>query len=272
MYLESPKEKLFYRQWPVTSPKAVVVISHGLGEHSGRYEHVADFLNQRGMIVYAIDHRGHGKSAGIRGHVENFSQYTEDLGLLISELQMQHEGLPFHLLGHSMGGLIATGYALRYETVIASLVLSSPAYGVIGLANKISLRLAPLLVLLAPTMSLSNGLDAKAVSRDPSVVESYQADPLVHDRVTPTWARAFYAEQRFVAREIARLAVPTLMLVAGADSLADPDKALALFERITGEDKDLQVYPQSFHEIFNEPEQDEALEMTQGWFETAQSC
>ena len=271
MYLESPKEKIFYRQWPVITPKAVVLICHGLGEHSGRYGHVAGFFNQGGMTVYAIDHRGHGKSAGMRGHVKHFSQYTEDLHLLISELRLQHPGLPFHLLGHSMGGLIATAYALRYEAVISSLVLSSPAYGVIGLVNKISLLLAPLLALLAPTMSLSNGLDAKAVSRDPAVVKSYQEDPLVHDQVTPTWAAAFHSEQRFVARNISRLAVPTLMLVAGADSLADPDKALALFETITREDKDLQVYPQSFHEIFNEPEQDEALKLTQSWFESAQS-
>lgn len=268
MYLESSKEKIHYRQWQVAAPAAVLVISHGLGEHSARYGHVADFFNQQGISVYAIDHRGHGKSGGQRGHVDYFSQYSEDLHLLISQIRLQHPGLPIHLLGHSMGGLIATGYALRYDTDIASLVACSPAYGVMGLANKVSLRLAPLLALLMPTKNLSNGLDAGAISRDPVVVQTYQNDPLVHDQITPAWARAFIREQGFVAREINRLRVATLMILAGSDSLTDPALSKALFEKIAADKKQLSIYPAAFHEVFNETEQFQALEEVLVWLDS----
>jgi acylglycerol lipase len=271
MYLESSTEKIFYRQWQVSAPMAVLLISHGLGEHSARYTHVAEFFNEQGITVYAIDHPGHGQSGGSRGHVENFSQYSEDLHLLISQLRLQHPGRPVHLLGHSMGGLIATGYTLRHDTIIASLALSSPAYGVMGLANKASLLLAPLLALLAPTMSLSNGLDAHAISRNPVVVKAYEDDPLVHDRITPAWARAFTREQAFVAREINRLTVSTLMLVAGSDSLTDPTLSKALFEKIAADKKKLSIYPAAFHEVFNEEEQFEALEELLSWLDPKDS-
>jgi alpha-beta hydrolase superfamily lysophospholipase len=271
MYLEFSAEKIFYRQWQVSAPVAVLLISHGLGEHSARYGHVAEFFNQQGISVYAIDHRGHGKSGGSRGHVEDFAQYSEDLHLLISQLRLQHPGLPVHVLGHSMGGLIATGYALRYDKVIASLVLSSPAYGVMGLASKASLLLAPLLALLAPTLSLSNGLDAHAISRDPAVVKAYQDDPLVHDRITATWARAFRREQGFVAREINRLRVASLMILAGSDSLTDPALSKALFEKIAADKKQLSNYRAAYHEVFNEQEQFEALEELLSWLDPKDS-
>ena len=267
MYLESSTEKIYYRQWPVSEPVVVLLISHGLGEHSARYAHVAEFFNQQSITVYALDHRGHGRSGGLRGHVEDFSQYSEDLHLLISQLRLQHPGLPVHLLGHSMGGLITTGYALRYDRVIASLALSAPAYGIMGLANKASLLLAPLLALLAPTMSLSNGLDAHAISRDSNVVKAYQDDPLVHDRITPAWARAFRREQGFVAREINRLKISTLMILAGSDSLTDPAVSKALFEKIAAEKKQLLIYGAAFHEVFNEAERFKALEEVLVWLD-----
>lgn len=264
MYLQHNRD-IYYRQWPVLQARAVLLIAHGLGEHSARYKHVARFFNQQDIAVYAIDHRGHGESAGFRGHIEDFSHFSEDLHLLAQQLRLQYPAQPIHLLGHSMGGLIATGYALRHDSIIDSLVLSAPAYGVQGLGNKLSLKMAPLLALLAPTMGMANGLDVQAISRDPSVVKAYQDDPLVHDRVTPTWAAAFGREQRYVARELNRLSIPVLMLVAGSDRLTDPAVATALFEKITAAKKKLTVYPQAYHEIFNEPEQLEALQAVQDW-------
>jgi alpha-beta hydrolase superfamily lysophospholipase len=260
-------EANFYQKWPVADPVALLAISHGLGEHSGRYTQLAEFFNQQGFTVWAIDHRGHGQSPGQRGHIEDFSVYSDDLHVMVQALQAQHPHLPMHMLGHSMGGLIATGYCLRHEACVSRLVLSAPAYGVNGVSAKLSLALAPVLAMLAPQLDLSNGLDAAAVSRDAAVVTAYRNDPLVHDRISASWAAAFRREQRFVKREIHRLQPATLMLVAGADSLANPLTAAKWFNIIATADKKLIEYPQAYHEIFNEPEQYEALQQALAWLQ-----
>lgn len=265
MYLDNSQQQVYFRQWLVADPVAAVLIAHGLGEHSGRYQHVADFFNRQAIAVYALDHRGHGESAGRRGHISDFSLFSDDLHALAKSVRQQHPTLPIHLLGHSMGGLIATAYALRHDSIIASLALSAPAYGVSGLGNKLSLLLAPLLAKLAPTLSLSSGLDAHAISRDPSVVKAYLDDPLVHSLVTAAWARAFRREQCFVEREIKHLEIPVLMLVAGSDRLTDPLKARILFEKIAAQDKQCIAYPDAFHELLNEPEQQRVMRTLLSW-------
>ncbi len=253
-----------FRQWLPPSPTALLVIAHGLGEHGGRYHALANCLTSEGIAVFAIDHRGHGLSTGARGHIRHFTTYGEDLNCLIETLHSRYPQLPLHLFGHSMGGLIATGYALRFNN-INSLLLSAPAFAVASTAQRLQLKLVPLLALLAPTLQLDNGLDPKAISRDPKVVQAYRDDPLVHSQITPSWARAFIREQQWVTKTIDQLQHPTLMLVAGADSLTKPQTATILFNNIAATRKKLCPYPLAYHEIFNEPEQEQALQELLSW-------
>lgn len=258
---------LHYHHWPIDQPSALLVISHGLGEHGARYEHVAERFNQRGFLVAAIDHRGHGRSSGKRGHINQFRDYSDDLHKLVCEIKSAHPDVPCYMLGHSMGGLIATAYGLRYPQFIDKLAVTAPGYAVIGMGNKLSLALAPLLASVYPGLSLSNGLDPAAISRDIAVVQAYQQDTLVHDRVTASWARGFAAEQRFVRAEIHRLQVPILMLLAGADSLTDHRIAESLFKEIVAEEKKCCLFTEAFHEILNEEEKEQALEELIAWFQ-----
>ena len=161
-----------------------------------------------------------------------------------------------------MGGLIASGFVLRRAAripAVSSLLLSAPAWAVPGIANKILFALAPMLAAVLPTLDLSNGLKPQQVSRVDAVVKAYASDPLVHDRITPSWVAAFAREQRFVAQHIDQLQLPTLLLVAEADSLTDPQWAQKLFQQIASATKQMVLYPHAYHEIFNEPESREAL-------------
>lgn len=254
MYLQRPDSRLYAQSWLVEQPRALVVISHGLGEHGGRYAHVAEYLNVAGFAVYALDHRGHGQSEGQRGHIESFRLYGEDLHVFIGELRERHPGLALHLLGHSMGGLIASAYVLRYSGV-TSLVLSAPAYAACAWHKQLQVYLGQYLAVLLPRMGMSNGINAAAISRSDAVVQAYVNDPLVHDRVSPAWGAAFYREQQFIAGHANRLSLPVLMLLAGADRLTDSRLSQRRFQQFASCDKQLEIYADAFHEILNEQDE-----------------
>lgn len=248
---------IYYRLWheEPRSP-ASLVIAHGLGEHSGRYAHVAERLVSIGLSVWALDHRGHGQSDGKRGHILAFKQYVTDLKLLIETAISVSDGHKPFLLGHSMGGLIALTFALDYQNLIAGLILSSPALGVAVAVPAIKKLLGRIMSRVWPGLTMSNELDHTKISHDQTVVKAYHDDPLVHDRVSARWFTEFIAAMAATNQRAEQLRIPILMQIAGDDRLVDAQVSRNIFPRLGTSDKTIKVYDGLYHEIYNEvPEQ-----------------
>ena len=262
--------KIFYRHYPAESEKARLVIAHGLGEHSGRYGNVIKRMLARGISVWAPDHRGHGQSEGKRGHVLNFMQYLTDLN---SMLVLAREGMAGErkcfLLGHSMGGLIAIYYALRFPELIDGVLVSSPALGMVIEVPAAKKILGSCMSYLWPSLTLGNELDAGKISHDQDVVSAYENDPLVHDRVSTRFFTELMAAMETVNQQFSSLKVPILMQVAGDDHLVNARTAGQFFEKLEIPDKTLHVYEGLYHEIYNELEaqREKVLKDLEGWLE-----
>lgn len=245
--------KIFYRHYPAESERARMVIAHGLGEHSGRYGNVVNPMLAEGISVWALDHRGHGRSGGKRGHVLNFSQYLSDLQALV---EMARDGLPpgrpCILFGHSMGGLIGLYFAQRFPALIDGVIASSPALGMILEVPGFKKVLGTVMSSLWPGLTMGNELDATKISHDPDVVRAYQNDPLVHDRVSARFFTELLAAMETVQQQAPTLKIPLLLQVAGDDHLVNYRSSVEFFEKLELADKTLHVYAGLYHEIYNE--------------------
>lgn len=259
---------LFRRIWePDGEVRAVVVLAHGLGEHSGRYDHVARRLASHGFAVWALDHRGHGRSAGRRVYVERFAAYEDDLELLRCQAVEAHPGLPRVLLGHSMGGAIALGHVIDHPGAFDALVLSGPltdaAHGLPAAAVLAGRWLAR----VAPTLPLVR-LDATAVSRDPAVVQAYLDDPLVcRGRLTTGLGNQLVVRTARFAREVGALQLPVLVVHGTADRLVPIDTSRELVPRFGSADVTLVEQPGLYHEVLNEPEREAVLTVIIDWID-----
>ena len=246
--------ELFYRHFAAETEKARLIVSHGLGEHSGRYGNIVSPLLAAGISIWALDHRGHGRSGGKRGHVARFNQYIDDLNVLVS---LAGKDLPSGrkccLLGHSMGGLIATRYAQQHAGSIDALILSSPALGMVVEVPAVKQWLARMTSSLLPGLSMGNELDASKISHDSEVVQSYQNDPLVHDRVSARWFTEFIAAMQDANDNAGSIQMPVLVQVAGDDHLVSAPSSKRFFDRLTTDDKTFHRYEGLFHEIYNAP-------------------
>lgn len=256
--------RIFTQSWlPEGHPRDQVVIAHGYAEHSGRYAHVAEFLNREGFAVHALDHHGHGRSEGATAVIERFAQTVADIDALVEKVRAESGQATVKLIGHSMGGSLALNYALEHQQRLSGLVLSGPA-----IAGKLPWHQRALLAFLsrvAPRAGMIQ-LDGSAVSRDPAVVAAYEADPLVYRGKVP--ARTLYEMLRAAAscpNRVAALKVPCLLMHGGADRLVRAADTKPLFEAIGSPDKTIRIWPGLYHEIFNEPEQEEVLRVTADW-------
>jgi len=261
---------LHVHEWPRDEARGTVLIVHGLGEHIGRYEHVAAHLLRGGHHVVGYDQRGHGDSAGARGRLNRPDDLLHDLAHVIDAVRVRFPG-PLVLLGHSMGGLVAARMVAgglespppTWWRGVDALVLSSPALdpGMSG-AQKLLLSV---LGGVAPNLAVGNGLKPDWISRDPAVVEAYLSDPLVHDRVTPQLVRFIVDAGEFVRAQAPRWRVPTLLLYAGSDRCVAPAGSAAFASAAPAGVVTTQAFPALFHEIFNEPEQAQAFAVLAGW-------
>jgi alpha-beta hydrolase superfamily lysophospholipase len=241
--------RLFYREWLAENPRAAVQIVHGLGEHSGRYVHVAKRLNAHGISVRAHDHRGHGRSDGRRGALGTRLDLVNHLKLVFEDFARQQRTTPF-LLGHSLGGLVAAYYATHGISPVRGLILSSPALAIrMSLAQRILLAVTGR---IAPRLQVNNGLDVNALSHDAAVVAAYRADPLNHDRVTPGLVRFMLDAIPAVVARAPALPMSALLLVAGADRLVLAEGSRRFAELLPPGRGTLRWYDDAFHEIFNE--------------------
>jgi alpha-beta hydrolase superfamily lysophospholipase len=244
-------ETLALREWPLAGePRAVVQLVHGIGEHIGRYAHVAQRLNDWGFAARGHDHYGHGASSGVRGGLPSVLRLVDDLALVIDETRRIRPNRPLVLLGHSLGGLVAASFVARAVRPVDALVLSSPGLDP-GLSAAQKLLIA-VLSRIAPTFRMGNGLDDNYLSHDPAVVQAYRDDPSCHDRIGARLAR-FLADEGAVVMEAApRWPVPTLLLYAGDDHLVKPAGSRAFAAAVPAGRVEAHCFERLYHEIFNE--------------------
>jgi acylglycerol lipase len=259
--------ELSYRAWLPASERAAVLIVHGLGEHGGRYEHVAHHLVGLGYGCYAFDYRGHGRSAGLRAHVHRFDEYLADVSAMRAHLHAAHPDAPLVLLGHSQGGLIVLLSALTEPRGLSAVVASSPFLG-IHPASRPSRPLAAVARVLSrtvPRLRIASGLDTSALSRDPAVVAAYVADPLVTSKVSARWFTEVGAAHARALALAPTLAVPALVMQSGADRLVDPAATRRWAEAAPTALVEYVEWEGLYHEMLNEPEKALVLARIETW-------
>jgi acylglycerol lipase len=259
--------EIFWQSWPAPGgAKGIVVIAHGVSEHSTRYSHVAKRLNAAGYDVYALDHHGHGRSEGGRANIGRISSAVADIGRLIGISREGSESLKLFLLGHSMGGALALEFALERQDELDGLVLSAPA-AALEAASRFELLAGRTLSVVAPNLGVFP-VDPTSVSRDPEVVSDYESDPLNYHRKLParTVAELAGAIEEFPDR-LPGLTLPLLVMVGTADRLVPPDASRMVAERAGSADKQLITYEGLYHEILNEPEQDKVMDDLVAWLD-----
>ncbi|MCP4299812.1 MAG: alpha/beta hydrolase [Gammaproteobacteria bacterium] len=260
--------QVYWQSWtPAESPRAVLLLVHGLAEHSGRYEGFAEFFTSAGFAVHALDHPGHGRSAGHRCHIGRFADFTSTLDRYLALVKTTHPGTPIFLVGHSMGGLIAAAYLIEQQSQFAAAVLSGPAIRAPQQPSRFALFIMRIISRLLPRLGVMQ-LDSSGVSKDPDVVSKYDNDPLVfRGKVTARLAAELFSEMDKVMAHAATIRLPLLILHGGSDSLTDVAGSKALHEAVSSTDKEIIVYDGLYHEIFNEPERIAVMTDMKDWLE-----
>jgi acylglycerol lipase len=250
---------------PDENSRAVVVIAHGKDEHIGRYRHVISALNEHRYAVYGHDHRGHGKSDGPRGVINRFDDYVDDLDLLVDFARGRHPGVPFFLLGHSMGGLIATRYAFRFQDKLTGLILSGAALRIGDEVPSWQKQLLLILGRFLPNKTLPRA-ELGVLSRDPEIERIFRSDPLcIIDSTRLGFARELYLAAESARRRLSELEPPLLIMHGEADRLTSPLGSMSCYEGAVSTDKTLKLWPEDCHEIFNELDKSEVIAYMIDW-------
>ena len=244
--------RIYFQSWqPAKPPRASVIIVHGLGEHGGRYAHVARRLVKTGCVTYALDHRGHGQSEGPRVLIRNFQHLMDDIDQMVERVRREHPGMPLFLLGHSMGGALSLGHALRHGEKLSGLMLSGPAVALDG-APPLLKPISKCLSAVAPRLGLFS-IDFKLITRDRHAVADFVADPLnYHGKMPVATLAEIVRFVEWLPTVLSMLKLPLLLMHGENDQLAGVSGSRRVYEQVSSKDKTLKVYDGLFHEIFNE--------------------
>ena len=257
---------LYYQCWlPSNEPKAVLLVVHGLAEHSGRYINIVNHFVPKGYAVYGFDQRGHGESQGQRGYVERFSHFVSDLKTFSVVIQSKHRDAKIFIIGHSMGGTIATAYAVHYQDEIDGLILSGATLKIGDSVSSGLIIVARILSLPLPKMGL-DVIDASAISQDKTVVDAYVNDPLVYrGKIRARLGVELIKTIQKLPCQMPEINLPILIMHGTADRLSDPEGSQMLYERLSSKDKTLKLYEGFYHEIFNEPGHEQVFADMEAW-------
>jgi acylglycerol lipase len=259
---------IYYQAWlPDRKGKAVLLVIHGLGEHSGRYMNVVNHFVPLGYAVYGFDLIGHGKSEGAREMVKRFEDFTDMLTIYYDMVKVWQAGKPIFLLGHSLGGLTAAFYLLDRQDKFQGAVISAPLIKAGENVSQATIIMGKVLSVLAPTAGLLP-LDPNGVSKDPEVVKAYVNDPLVfHKKIPARVAAEMLKAMIRVTGEAEKITLPFITLQGSEDKLVDPGSAQMLYDKAGSKDKTIKVYKGLHHEVFNEPERARVLKDVEIWIE-----
>jgi len=255
------------RQWtPTTAPRAVVGLLHGIGEHIGRYSHVAAALNQAGFAMLGFDLRGHGRSEGPRGFTPSYDAYLDDIDLLIGEARNRYPGKPFFLYGHSLGGNLILYYVLRRRAELTGVVASSPELRLAFNPPAWKTTMGRMMFNLWPAFSMPSGLEQAALSRDPAVVRAYASDPLVHDRVSARLGIGMLDVGQWLLDRASEFPLPLLVFAGSADRIVSAEACREYAGKVRG-DCTLKIWDGLYHETHNEPEKADVIGLMVRWIQ-----
>ena len=263
-------DNIAIQDWPLAKGRklrGVVVIVHGLGEHAGRYDHVAQRLNSWGFGVRGLDQYGHGESGGARGGLPTSSRLLDDLADIVDSTRIRNDnGVPLILLGHSMGGLVTGRFVSLGMRPVDGLIMSSPALTP-GLTSvqKFMMDVVPR---FAPNLRVGNGLDASFISHDPAVVAAYKSDKLVHDRVSGRLAKFIVDAGPLTLAKANQWKVPTLLMWAGEDKLVNPAGSRAFATVAPKAVVTSRCFESMYHEIFNELDAGPVFDELKKWLDS----
>lgn len=262
------QDKLAVYDWPLTEAqpsRGTALLVHGLGEHMGRYAHVAKHLNDWGFAVRGYDHFGHGLSTGVRGGLPSDDRMLNDLAKVVADTRKKMVAdEPLVLMGHSMGGGIVGRFVSLNSAPVDALVMSSPALD--PDLNVIQKGLLAILPKIAPNLRIGNGLNANYICRDAAVVATYLADPLVHDRISARLASVIATSGAATIQAAPHWTTPTLLMFAGEDKLVNPAGSRA-FAGAAPNCVRTQAFEHMFHEIFNAPDQAQVFSVLKTWLD-----
>lgn len=257
--------KLFYQWWVPDAPKAVLLVVHGIGDHSGRYGPFIKYFVQKGFAVAIYDQRGHGRSDGERGHAEQLQDFMQDLAQFLQLTKARFPQLPLVLVGHSFGGQIALNFLVRYAKGVRGVILSSPNIEMSLPVPTWKKRMAVWVQNSAGHLRLGHTIDARHLSHNPVVVKAYEADPLVFSHVTARLGSLIMHNLEIMMALASRIHLPALFLHAGDDVICSPEGTRAFYNRVPVAKKRLIVYDGFYHELFNEADNDRVFADMAEW-------
>ena len=257
---------LYYQYWlPDGIPYAVLLVVHGLAEHSGRYSNLVNYFVPKGYAVCSFDLRGHGKSEGVPGYVERFSYYLDDLKAFFNKVRHDQENTKIFMVGHSVGGTIATAYALEHQQELDGLILSGATLKAGASITSLTILVARILSLILPRMGVQV-IDASTISRDKAVVDAYVNDPLVYrGKISARLGAELIDAMEKLPSRMSEITLPVLILHGVDDRLSNPAGSKILYERAASKDKTLKLYEGFYHEIFNEPDRRKVFADMEEW-------
>lgn len=260
--------KLHGRSWTMGKDiKGIICLIHGLGEHSGRYEHVADFFCAHGFALLALDLRGHGKSDGQRGHAQNYDVLMSDITLLLNEAEHRFPLRPKFLYGHSLGGNLVLHYGLKNNPTLSGVIASAPLLCLSDEPPIWQRYLIKKLQQLNLNIALPNGINPHDLSRTPEVEISYKKDPLTHNRITPTLAIKMMKAAAWNLEHAADFPLPLLLLHGNSDRITAPEASRIFAEKV-GKKCTFHLIDKAYHELHNEPNKDAVLNIILEWLNT----
>ncbi len=261
-------QKLFRQSWSAENQnKATLVIVHGYAEHSSRYDQAAAFFNDNGITVKTFDLRGHGQSDGPAAYVNNFDEFLDDLDEFWKVEGLAKLDQPVFLLGHSMGGLIVANYCLKRKPKLSGVLLSAPALKISDDVSPVLQKISGVIASIAPKLPTIK-LDSKAVSRDPEVVSKYESDALNYRGGTKArMGSEILKATKFVQSNMHKFDLPFIVMHGTADKLTDPLGSQQIHQRASSKDKTLKLWKGLYHEIMNEPEKEQVLQLMLDWIE-----
>jgi acylglycerol lipase len=256
-----------YRQaWlPDAAPKAILLVVHGIAEHSGRYTNLVNYFGPKGYAVYSFDLRGHGKSDGKRSYVERFSYYLDDLQTFFNLVRTENPSTKIFMVGHSMGSTIAIDYALEHQREMNGLIISGTTLKAGSSINQATILMAKMLSVLLPKMGVS-ALDSSGISRDKAVVEAYVKDPLNYTgKLSARVGAELLKTMDMLQKRLSEITLPILIMQGSQDRISDPSSSKMLYDGVRSKDKTMTIYEGFYHEIFNDPERQQVFTDMEAW-------
>lgn len=259
------KIDLFIRSFEAVNPKAVVLVVHGMGEHGDRYIDLSSKLGDVGFRVMTMDHRGHGRSSGKRGHTPSFDHLMNDIQLVVDKTDQLFSGLPIFIFSQSMGANLALNYMIRrQDSRIIGLISSSPYLRLAFDPPKWKVVLGRLASRIYPKLAQTTGLEVEAISRIPEVIEKYKKDPLVHDQITASFFVEVHQAGPYAIKHIDKIKIPVLVMHGDADRLTSAEASRELVER-SGDNVKGIFFSEGYHELHNEPNREEVFHAMNEW-------